>query len=1175
MTTALAPHDGAATGVEAAQTPPPPPVDTGGSSGAERALLVAIALAIGLAVFLPRWGQFVPDTRPDLYFTPGRMLVDALSAWTPGATGLGQANFDVGVAPMAAVLWVVRSIGAPAWLAVRIWRWALLVVALFGFRRYATTMFRGRLGGAGRIITAAFAVANPYVLVAGSTTPVLLPYALLPWMLVALERALDEPRRWRYPALAALAFFAMTGMNAGIVPLLTLVAVPCHLAARRIADRAPWSDLARVALRTGLLGAGVSCYWALPVLLAHGSGAGIASATEHPADIAQTTSWAESGRLLGLWPLYGRDSSGLFQGVFVSYLTAPAVVVCSYALPVLAALSAAVARLRRVRVLVGLLVLVSLPVMVGMYPPSHPSLWGRAIRTVFDRFPAAVAFRTTNKIGAVLVLAFALALAGGADRVAHWVRHRPRHRSGAPRWALAVALVALLGGAAGPLWSGSLYEFHWRVPGYWRAAGDAMSALGPGSRTLLLPGETGGHYTWGVDSPDDIVSFLTPHPVAVRSTVGASGDPTANLLTNVDSLLQRDSLPPGSLSTLARYLGAGTALLRNDVAGARFAGAAPGVIAAQTDADPGLQISRLFGRAGVDSSTPGPHATGTAAQLALYDVPHPGALVTGRPASTTVLVDGDGAALPTLADLELLDGSQPFRYLSDMSEAQLLQAVRDGARIELTDSNRRRDYTLNRLAQPFSPTLGATEPIDEGDAPSLTLDPDDPDTQTVAVLAGASAITASPDTFGLKPYGRPDLAFDHNYLTGWITGEFGTGTGKWIDVTFDEPQRLDRVTLVPLVLGSATVTRVRVQAGARSVEAQVSPADPTTVTFPAVTAPSVKVTILSTSGGGNPVGFTEVAVPNVAPVLSARLPRRFSDLVSQLPPDARAAVARLPLDVVFTRLRDAGSPLQSEEPTIARIFELPQQRTVSFSGYVDDPTTLPPEALDELDQIRRGRQDPGQCFAVAQLDGADVHARLAATQASLASGEPVALFPCDDATTLQTGTHRFSAAPGWELDTVRLASFGEPNTAPVSPPSAKPEITVTHRAATSLTARVAGASAPYWLTIGQSWDPRWDATLDGHDLGTPQVIDGYDTGWRVDATGPHVLRVTFAPQRTLNRALALSAVVLAVVVTLALWPAGKQPEPVVAGEEAAVTDTAGGDRRRGRGRRRRRPGAEE
>ncbi|WP_421121055.1 alpha-(1-_3)-arabinofuranosyltransferase family protein [Aquihabitans daechungensis] len=293
------------------------------------------ALVLAAAVIGTRWGVFTPDTRPDLYQNPGGFLRSTVQAWVGGSSGLGQGNFNAGAAPVAAVVWVIRTLGAPAWMAVRVWRLALLLLGAWGIRRYLGALMGRRLSVGARVLATVFWVVNPYVIVAGSTTPILLPYALLPWTMLAFLRATRSPRSWRWPALFALAFFAQTGLNAGVVPFFQLLALPAQVAFARWVEGRSWRDLLRVVVRCGAFCVAVSLYWLLPSLLASGTGAGIAAVTERPVDVARTSSYAETARGLGNWPLYGRAGDREFLGDYTIYLTSPIVLLCTFLVPVL------------------------------------------------------------------------------------------------------------------------------------------------------------------------------------------------------------------------------------------------------------------------------------------------------------------------------------------------------------------------------------------------------------------------------------------------------------------------------------------------------------------------------------------------------------------------------------------------------------------------------------------------------------------------------------------------------------------------------------------------------------------------------------------------------------------------------------------------------------------------
>lgn len=946
---------------------PEPPGDSAAPTGpagrwptlrrpSPRAQLIALlVLLLAVVVFGNSAREFAADTKPELYFAPWRSAGAYLSAWQENPQ-LGFPSFNVGLVPVAVLIGLIQSVGVSPLLSVRVLRLLLLLLGGWGAARLYRAV-RPERDGAGPLVAGVAFVANPYVVVAGGTQAILLPWALLPWQLLFLVRALREPtapakgwrarlRNWRWPAAVALTFFAMSGMNAGVVPLFQLLAVPVVVLALRRSDGVRWRHVAGVLARCAALVVAVSVYWLVPSLFALRAGTVVVDNSETLEGIFGPTSYAEVLRGLGQWPLYGSGPNGPWLPEYAAYLRNPVVVLLSFGLPVAAAVAALVLRgpVRRV----GLaLVAVAVPIMVGLFPPAAPSPFGRALQWVFDHVPGAGAFRTTNKIGALLVLGVALLVAGLAAAGLRRARGRPRYQA-----AVTLGLVVLLAAGTVPAWTGKLYSSTVDVPDYWTQAAADLNAGAPDERVWFIPGEVLAAYRWSQDRPDDLSTSLLSRPSLVRTVIPVTSPAAANLLAATDVQLNEGSLPPTALSATARYLGVGDVLLRNDTNWEVYTGGRPQVMQDQVNADDGLRPLGNYGAPGQNTiSRQYPPSSPFEAQLPplqRYGVTAPRPVVRPEPAAGTVLIDGDGFAVAPLVAAGLLAGQPSFQYLSDLTPAQLGRLldreVAGTGRVVLTDTNRRRTTVAGRLGGSQGPLLAA------GTDPGPTRALAGPDEQTVLRVSGGQA-TGSEVGSAFGPVGNaaPENAVDGDLNTAWRFGDFGRAVGQSLTVRTDNLQPIPAVTVHVALTTGVRISQVRIAAGGEVRDAAVDATGTATVTFgQPVDTDTVKITVTGVRGTGfNLVGIAEVELPEVRLARVARLPETLTRLASALDGTGRAALDRTPVDVVFTRVHGTGATDDDEETGLARDFDLPVDRDYRVYGIIR-PSTLNERDLDVL-----------------------------------------------------------------------------------------------------------------------------------------------------------------------------------------------------------------------------------
>ncbi|HEX6421414.1 MAG TPA: alpha-(1-_3)-arabinofuranosyltransferase family protein [Acidimicrobiales bacterium] len=913
-------------------------------------LIAGLAVVAYLPLLLTQRGWVSADTKTYLYLDPSKLLSRAWSMWDP-SIGLGTVTHqNVGYLwPMGPFYWFFEQVGAPDWVAQRLW-WGTII---FGAGAGVAYLLR-TLGWEGPgVVGATFAYAlTPYVLtLVARLSAILLPFTALPW-LVAFAIRSGRTRGWRYPALFALTVATCGSVNATALLLVGVAPVLWLAHAVWVAREIPLGAAVRAGLRIGVLTVPVSAWWIAGLTVQGTHGIEILRYTETAKTVASVSVSHEVLRGLGYWFFYGGDRLGPWIEPSVTYTQVLPLIALTYALPVLGLAGAVVARWRHRAYFVMLLTL-GVALAVGAYPWEGGPPWARAVRT-FLLSDVGLSMRSLPRAVPLVALALAVLLGSGITSVAR------RWRRTARPLAVAAVLAALL--ALPTLWTGRFVPENLRrpeaVPAYWEEAAAHLERRGHDTRVLVLPGTDFASYRWG-NTVDPVLPGLIDRPSVQRELIPYGSPASANLLNAFDLRFQERTADPDSIAAVARLMRAGDVLVQSDlqyeryntprprnlwdlVAGARglgepagFGPGAPNITAPDVQLDDEVLLQ-------TDPSLPHPP------ELTVLPVEDPVPIVSTHGTANPVLVAGDGAGLVEAAGAGLIDGTELVQYSASLDDAGIRAALDEGALLVLTDSNRKRGERWTTVRH----TRGFTEPAEDGalrDDVSdnrLPVFPDaGTDTMTVAEQLGEVQVRATSygNAITFTSEERPGLAVDGDPETAWRTAAFSDARGERIELELAAPVTTDHVTLVQPTSGSRnrfiTEVRLRFDGGAPldvelARESRDLPGQ--RISFPSRTFEALSIEILADSAGEvqvyagkSSLGFAEIVIGDEPP--------RHDETI-RLPVDLLGAAGDAALDhplaVVLTRQRqDPADPTRlDEELGMTRTLSLPDGRDFLLEG---------------------------------------------------------------------------------------------------------------------------------------------------------------------------------------------------------------------------------------------------
>jgi arabinofuranan 3-O-arabinosyltransferase len=1052
-----------------------------------------IALLAYVPLLLSAPGKLPADTKLYLYLNPGRLLSDAAFTWDTRQLGGWVPHQNVGYLwPTGPWFAFFEWLNIPDWIAHRLWLGTLLIVAGLGARWLAKIL---DLPVNSSFIAGVAFQLSPYVLpYISRTSALLLPWALLPWIVGLTLKIIREPKL-KYFAVFGLIIMSSGGLNATALLMIAPAPVVWLIDAwssRKISFR-------RALSLTGLLGLIsliMSAWWAAGLSVQGKYGASVLSYSEALQSTSATSTATEALRGLGYWLFYDRNEITALTSASTPYqnnLLVIAVGICLVIAGVIGLLSN-----QRLRRPLSLMLLVGVVLSVGAYPTDSPSpLWSYFADN--PKSAISLALRSSSRAVPLIALALAIGLGIFAIKAANYASQRsPRLRHLAvPVTFLFICLnvPALFGGR----YIDPVISRPENLPTAWTQAAallDQRFDEGHTGSVLILPGIESAAYRWGYPV-DPILPGITKKPLITRDWLPLGSAPFMDLLYALDDSFQNGTADANSIAPIARLLGADTVMVVNSYQYERFGVQRPERSASLVASAPGLTPIGDFGEPSInlaedyETNDLQDFPPTALPEISLYEVSGatPGARITNNP----IVVSADGSGMVDLAAAGLIDGKSTVLASAALNETSLQEAVLNAPEVIVTDSNRKRAHQWRGSQEVWGATEGVGPVTDSFDAfdnrlPIFPLATDRLEAYSISENYSGSVMSATAygALLSYLPEYRPSNANDGNINTSWSIGWGINPIGQIL--TYASNLGHPKVEHLELIPAQLSFEQRQVNAISVSVEGSpwishaIDPSASMTRIELDQPAQSVRIRIDGVTEGDNqlPVGWAEV------------LPAAFqrSEEIT-VPSDATMLVKpTTPVSFVFTRLRaDPYDPRrQDPELSINRNFFVTNRG--SFTIRAQATTT------GEVEVSSSCRDD------LLTIDYLKILTKVTQVQGSTVTIESCEVFTSGRGLrNIQTPTDSPIIINQLVLRSTRAKEASLSITIPTRD-------TRTQRI-TSINSCTSGC----WLELADGWNIGWKASLSGETLADSVASSGGRLLWHLpDTQDGTQFETTWTPQ---------------------------------------------------------------